>query len=215
MINFVKILSIFFIASLVVPALGETKMLKAERTAAELGKAEPELARMAEMLKGKNPDEAIGILRESTIPEKLWTQIDEFGGIFYDHNATYYDVRVTYQASRERVGVAFEENGILEFHLNIPEKLQGQGVGTEIFKRAIGDYNPSKVKGWWKTSDIYTSGESTNLTIFKQKLSEGLSPQQAAFETPTGKILKANGFGGTVEIIKNTPDEVIIYFNPK
>lgn len=36
----------------------------------------------------------------------------------------------------------------------------------------------------------------------------------AAFETPTGKILKNNGFGGTPEILKNTSEEVIIIFKP-
>lgn len=146
---------------------------------------------------------------------KLWTKIDEHGGDFHGAQATYYDVNVTYQTSREQVGVAFLKNNILEFHLNIPEKLQGQGIGSKVFKEAINDYAPSKVKGWWKVSDIYTGNESINLSIFKQKLKEGLSPEKAAFETPTGKILKANNFDGAVEIIKNTSDEVIIYFNPK
>lgn len=67
---------------------------------------------------------------------------------------------------------------------------------------------------WWKTIDIlYSGGESINLTIFKQKLSEGLSPQSAALETPAGKILKDNGFGGVPDVILNTPEEVIIQFN--
>ncbi|MCC9064157.1 fibronectin type III domain-containing protein [Flavobacterium piscisymbiosum] len=147
--------------------------------------------------------------------EKLWTKIDEHSGDFHGNHATYYDVNVTYQAYREQVGIAFSNNNILEFHLNIPEKLQGQGIGSEIFKQAIIDYAPSKVKGWWKTSDIYTGNESINLSIFKQKLKEGFSPEKAVFETPTGKILKANNFDGTVEILKNSADEVIIYFNPK
>jgi hypothetical protein len=136
-------------------------------------------------------------------------------GDFHGNHATYYDVNVTYQAYREQVGVAFSNNNILEFHLNIPEKLQGQGIGSVIFKQAIEDYAPSKVKGWWKSSDIYTGNESINLTIFKQKLQDGLSAELAVFETPTGKILKANNFDGNVEVIKNTPNEVIIYFNPK
>jgi hypothetical protein len=33
------------------------------------------------------------------------------------------------------------------------------------------------------------------------------------FETPSGKFLKNNGFGGVPEIVKNESDEVIIYFN--
>ncbi|HUW05372.1 MAG TPA: fibronectin type III domain-containing protein [Williamwhitmania sp.] len=156
-------------------------------------------------------DAAVDLATEG---EKLWTKIDDFDGLFNGKSATYYDVSVTYQAARERVGVAFIENDILEFHLNIPEKLQKQGIGSEVFKKAIQDYAPSKVKGWWKKADIYTGGESVNLTIFKEKIAGGMSPIDAAFETPTGKILKANGFDGVPEIIKNTPDEVIIHFNP-
>lgn len=154
-------------------------------------------------------------IAESKVVEKLWTKIDEIDGLFNGHNATFYDVNVTYQSSRPRAGVAFLENNILEFHLNIPEKLQGQGIGQEIFKRAINDYSPSKVKGWWKKSDIYSAGESINLTIFRQKLKEGLLAEKAVFETPTGKILKENGFAGKVEIIKNTDDEVLIHFNQR
>ena len=153
------------------------------------------------------------LITQGKIVEKLWTKIDEIDGLFNGHNATFYDVNAIYQSSRPRAGVAFLENNILEFHLNIPEKLQGQGIGQEIFKRAIDDYSPLKVKGWWKKSDIYSSGESTNLTIFRKKIKEGLSAEKAVFETPTGNILKENGFDGKVEIIKNTDDEVLIHFN--
>ena len=38
---------------------------------------------------------------------------------------------------------------------------------------------------------------------------------KSALSGPTGKILKTNNFDGEVEIIKNTTEEVIIYFNPK
>ena len=106
------------------------------------------------------------------------------------------------------------ENNILEFHLLIPSNLQQQKLGTTIFKRSIAEFDPPKVKGNWKTSNVYDGGESINLTIFKQKLAEGFTPQAAAFETPTGKILEQNGFGGTPTIITNTPDEVVIHFNP-
>lgn len=106
------------------------------------------------------------------------------------------------------------DNNILEFHLVIPDNLQQQKLGTIIFKSSIAQFNPSIVKGNWKTSDVYSGGESINLTIFKQKLSEGFTPQAAAFETPTGKILKENGFGGTPTIITNTSNEVVIHFNP-
>jgi hypothetical protein len=106
------------------------------------------------------------------------------------------------------------QNNILEFHLLIPSSLQQQKLGTFIFKRSISEFNPSKVKGNWKTANVYDGGESINLTIFKQKLAEGFTAERAAFETPTGRILKRNGFGGTPIIITNTDDEVVIHFNP-
>ncbi|AEA42344.1 hypothetical protein Fluta_0335 [Fluviicola taffensis DSM 16823] len=145
---------------------------------------------------------------------QLWTSIDEFEGLFNGKDVTFYDVNVTYQTGRVRAGIAFEENGILNFDINLPSNLQGQGVGTEIFSRAINDYSPSQVQGLWKSSDNYLGGESINLTIFKQKIADGMTEIQAAFETPTGKILKANGFGGTPTILINTSSEVKIIFNP-
>ncbi|MEO2050191.1 MAG: hypothetical protein ABGX00_00390 [Allomuricauda sp.] len=177
--------------------------------------------KILEWIKKATPDDLLKLKRRfedsaRIIKNRLWTSIDEIYPSFFNgnSNATLYDINVTYQLNRPRAGVAFEEKGFLELHLNIPEQLQGQGVGTEIFIRAIKDYSPSKVKGWWKVKDIYTGGESINLTIFKQKLAEGLSPIEAALETPSGKIFKRNGFGGTPQIIKNTPEEVIIHFNP-
>ncbi|MDO4230217.1 MAG: hypothetical protein Q4C98_10410 [Capnocytophaga sp.] len=148
---------------------------------------------------------------------KLWTSIDEADGIFNGNFATYYDINVTYQTNRVRAGVSIynRSEDLLEFHLNIPKELQQQGIGNEIFKRAIEDYSPSKIKGWWKKKDIYSDGESINLTIFKQKIKEGFSERDAVFSTPTGKILKSNGFDGEIKVIKNEIDEVIIHFSKK
>lgn len=154
------------------------------------------------------------ILEELVENKRLWTQIDEFDGLSNGKMVTFYDVRVTYQTERVRAGISFKENEILNFDINLPAQLQGQGVGTEIFKKAIAQDAPSQVQGLWKASDNYLGGESINLTIFKQKISEGLTPIQAAFETPTGKILKLNGFGGTPTILVNTSSEVRILFKP-
>jgi hypothetical protein len=147
-------------------------------------------------------------------PNRLWNSIDELDGLFNGKHVTYYDVNVTYQKSRVHAGIAFEENGMLNFDINLPSNLERQGIGTEIFKRATNDYSPSKVQGLWKSSNNYLGGESVNLTIFKQKLAGGMTEIQAVFETPTGKILKANGFGGTPTILVNTLNEIRVFFNP-
>ena len=174
----------------------------------------------------RNSDNTITMTREehgkvsvvtskSQTINKQWIRIDEREGLFNGKIATYYDVAVAYQSQRIDIGMALIDNDILEFHLNIPQQLQQQGLASEIIKKGIQDYMPSKIKGWWLKKNIYETGESTNLTIFKQKLREGLSPENAVFETPTGKIMKENGFGGKPNIIKNTEEEVIIHFNPK
>jgi hypothetical protein len=163
-----------------------------------------------------NVDDAVVALRNfaEAVDDVLWTHIDDFDGMFNNKMVTYYDVNVTYQSARVRAGMAFEESGILHFDINLPAQIQGQGVSSEIFQRAIADYSPSKVEGLWKSSGNYLGGESVNLTIFKQKVADGFTDIQAVFETPTGKILKANGFDGIPTILINTNDEVKVLFNP-
>lgn len=187
--------------------LGKTELTKLEGNPALVSKLaqnhakDPKLLANFKTVKGSYEEwvaKAEGEIAKGV--DILWTKIDETDGLFQGKPATYYDVNVKYQAARERIGVTFMENDVLEFHLNIPEKLQKQGIGTEVFKRSIEDYVPSKVKGWWKTSDVYTGGESVNLIIVKEKIANNMTPLNAAFETPTGKILKNNGFGGTPEI---------------
>ncbi|WP_010523142.1 hypothetical protein [Aquimarina agarivorans] len=78
-------------------------------------------------------------------------------------------------------------------------------------KQAIIEDSPKVIKGWWKKQDIYTSGESTNLTIFKEGKANNSSDIEAAPQTPSGKIFVREGFD-KVKVIKNTPDEVIMHF---
>lgn len=84
-------------------------------------------------------------------------------------------------------------------------------MGTEIFRKALDDWAPSEVRGWWKESDIYTGGESVNLTSFKKNISDGMSIKEAARQTPSGKIFGSEGYSN-VQVLKNEPDEVIIIF---
>lgn len=59
--------------------------------------------------------------------------------------------------------------------------------------------------------DIYTNGESINLTVFRE-MSENSSEINAALQTPSGKIMSREGYD-YVEIIKNTAEEVIVHFS--
>ncbi|QYS85511.1 hypothetical protein JJC03_09780 [Flavobacterium oreochromis] len=80
-----------------------------------------------------------------------------------------------------------------------------------IYGSAKTEYSFTKIKGLWKTSGNYASGESTNFTIFKQKIEEGLTPQAATLETPVGKVYQLDGYN-KVEIITNNSEEVIVNF---
>lgn len=153
--------------------------------------------------------------------KKLWLKIDEiFPYYFNDKIATAYDIVLKTGESRPRAGIAYLENiegrgNALLFELNINETLQGQGIGSAIFKLAIEDYNPDYVKSVWKKKDIYTGGESVNLIEFNNAINKKITELKAVFETPTGKILKNIGFDGTPEIIKKTKEEVIVLFKKK
>ncbi|WP_438711683.1 hypothetical protein ACSTS3_03645 [Aquimarina muelleri] len=143
--------------------------------------------------------------------KKLWSSIDETLGDFRGKIGTYYDVNLTLAGTRQRIGVSTIKDDILELHLNVPGNLQGQGISSQIVKQAVLEDSPKAIKGWWKKQDIYTSGESINLTIFKRGKTNNLSDIEAALQTPSGKIFAREGFN-KVKVVKNTPDEVIMHF---
>lgn len=160
-------------------------------------------------------DEWIKVIKGDT---KNWTRIDEHEGCYQGKIVTYYDVNLKVEGPRSRAGIAYTERiqgkgEALLFELNIEDVLQKQGIGTEIFKSAIEVYEPNLVKSVWKKLDIYTGGESVNLIELKKGLKNKIDIDKAVFNTPTGIILKRNGFDGIPEIIKNTEEEVIVYFN--
>jgi len=144
--------------------------------------------------------------------KRLWANIDEFEGLYQGKYATYYDITLK-GGGRSRAGVAYiDDNGALTFEINLSKELQGQGILSELVPRAIDDYVPSKIKGWWKTGSNYEDGISTNLKSFRENIKKGMSEASAALNTPSGRVAQKNGFGGTPEIIKNEVDEVIINF---
>jgi len=102
-------------------------------------------------------DEWIKVIKGET---KNWTHIGEFDGLYQGKQVTYYDISLKVEGPRPRAGVAYNEfiegkGFALLFELNIEGVLQKQGIGTEIFKMAIREYEPSLVKAVWKVKDIY------------------------------------------------------------
>ncbi|MEW7291730.1 hypothetical protein [Aquimarina sp. 2304DJ70-9] len=142
-------------------------------------------------------------LTNSGKSNKLWTQVTE--------SNTIYSVEYI-GGAKEGVAKTFLTDGVLEFDINIPVFLQKQGVSSAIIEKALSSNTTNIIKEEWTTSARYPGGEAAGLTIFKQKVSGGMDPKKAVFETPTGKIYKRNGFDAEPEIITNKPDEVVVNF---
>lgn len=105
----------------------------------------------------------------------------------------------------------------IEFDLNIPNELKGQGIGSTILEDIIKYYDIKYpkykgVRGRWEGSNSnYVNEISDNLKSFKDAIKNGKTKEQAAFETWTGKQMKKHGFT-TIKIITDNNDLVLIEF---
>ena len=145
--------------------------------------------------------------------KRRWIELESKPNTFYP--VTTYNVKLV-SGGKVKIGEAeLPEENIMTLSLKIPGYLQKQGIASVVLENAIGKYKPKFIRGKWYAQDAYDNGESVNLTVFYQKIQEGLSPQNAAMETPTGKIVKMNGFDGVPEIHKMTDTEVYVLFKKK
>ncbi|MFC4634059.1 DUF6443 domain-containing protein [Dokdonia ponticola] len=106
------------------------------------------------------------------------------------------------------------EKGILQLDFNVPSNLKRQGIGTEMFDDAIKTFGDdiTGVEGLW-TYDS-NGNMSDNLKSFIDNvdwMGGSMTPEQAAFNTITGKWAKENGFTN-VNILSNEIDEVNVIF---
>jgi hypothetical protein len=106
------------------------------------------------------------------------------------------------------VTLVHDEGLVMAFNLN-PE-YHGMGLGRRAFMMGFEKYSASYdikyIRGSWKYDLEFAHlehGESTNLTVYKKCLAEGLSQQEAALTTPTGKWASAMGFDKAVILIES------------
>lgn len=99
----------------------------------------------------------------------------------------------------------FSSNGYIGFDIRIPEALQKQGYATQIFEDAISYYKSqgkvvNGIEGKWLSSNSYEGGMSSNLRSFTDDfLHNGKTYEEAALNTPTGKISSRLGFTKVVK----------------
>lgn len=100
---------------------------------------------------------------------------------------------------------SISNHGYISFDINIPTKLQQQGYSTQIFEDAINHFkNQGKIvngiQGRWLSSSTYEGGMSTNLKSFiDDYIYNGKTFEEAALNTPTGKIASRKGFTKVVK----------------
>jgi hypothetical protein len=95
---------------------------------------------------------------------------------------------------------------------------KNKGCGFFAFKKIfdiLSENNDigSIVGGWYKDEEFshLEGGKSTNLLVFEQNLDNGLSPEDAAANTPTGKWAKRLGFK-KVEVVRANSSNVEVVF---
>ncbi|NJB35911.1 fibronectin type III domain-containing protein [Croceivirga sp. JEA036] len=145
------------------------------------------------------------------INNRLWTNL-EFTGSYYKVNFL----------DNTSVGVAdytfTQGTKTIEFDLNLPPYLQRQGVAAEIYANGLARHpEVSIIKEEYIASSRYIGGEPANLSVFKKlitgdNITPSISPEEAAFLTPSGKIIKRLNFDAAPEILINTADNVTIQF---
>lgn len=115
------------------------------------------------------------------------------------------------------VSSSHREGLLAAFHL--PPELHGKGIGFTAFKIAVDHFSAlfevRFIIGTWRVDSEYAylpGYRSTNLTIYRQGIDEGISQQQAALRTPTGKWAMKLGFQ-YVELVRDSEDDVEVRFH--
>ena len=99
-----------------------------------------------------------------------------------------------------------DNDGVLNLYI-----VGGEGTprGGAMFNEAMQAFgtNVKAVRGTW----IGHGELSSNFDSFKSALAAGKSPEEAAFDTFTGKMAKRHGFAKAT-IVTNTPEHVVVEF---
>ena len=114
-------------------------------------------------------------------------------------------------------GYIAKEDLIFVIHIN--EKYQNKGIGHKVFRKVYDELKKqnkiSNIVGSWHKDEEFSycqDGMSTNLRIFKENISNGMSESQSAFNTPTGKWVQKLGFTKCT-VISNTNTDVKVVFS--
>ncbi|WP_052600089.1 RHS repeat-associated core domain-containing protein [Aureispira sp. CCB-QB1] len=118
-----------------------------------------------------------------------------FSGVPLDFRSTGYGTTRIYHS-----GIQIGEHtwnpktSSVNIEINLPEHLQGKGIGKEIFKDAVEDVNQFNAQ-WVKSDRLYPEkGMSDNLIQYNKNIENKMTPEAAAWNTWSGRQAKENGF---------------------
>lgn len=102
--------------------------------------------------------------------------------------------------------------------LHIDNEYQGKGIGYAAFKKVYDELceqtTITRIIGSWHKDDEFSyceDGMSTNLRLYQENSEKGLSKEESAFGTPTGKWAKKLGFN-KCQIESCTDEDVKVVF---
>jgi hypothetical protein len=113
--------------------------------------------------------------------------------------------------------ISYINRDLIEFDFNIPNELKGQGLGSIVLEDAVKYYNIKSptykgIRGRWESGNPnYVDGISDNFKAFKDATLANKTPEQAAFETWTGKQAQKHGFK-KAKVVTDDNNLVIIEF---
>lgn len=109
--------------------------------------------------------------------------------------------------------------GILHSVVKINLEYEGQGLGYEAFSRVFNELNEQTriigIAGSWNRDDEFSycqGGMSSNLRIFRENIERGLTRDDSAKRTPTGRWAHRLGFR-SVTIHRESDNNVNVTFS--
>jgi RHS repeat-associated protein len=164
--------------------------LRIARTGMQLEEGMKDVANAGLMIDGAIS--ILGAAKTATYNPALLTE-DEMGSF-----------RQWYRYDGEEVGFSEPYKHGWRIEINLPEKYQGLGIGSEIFKREVANSFRSDFHAMWVKSSIYTTGISDNLKTFNKWVAKGLTNNEAAWKTWTGIQAQKAGYNSVkVSVLEN------------
>lgn len=105
--------------------------------------------------------------------------------------------------------------------IHIDNAYQKKGIGFDAFQKVFNELSVSntinKIVGSWHSDDEFAycdEGKSTNLHVYQKNIENGMTNEESALNTPTGRWARKLGFNYCI-VERNNTDSVLVSFIKK